>query len=66
MLLIGCDTAVDEKMYFNAGVLANSILTLLVSGDFCRLLIAFANSLDPDQDRQDVGPDLGPNRLTLL
>ena len=35
------------------------------SGDFCRLLIIFANSFDPDQDRQDVGPDLDPNCLTL-
>ena len=26
----------------------------------CRLLITFANSLDPDQDRQNVGPDLDP------
>ena len=34
-------------------------------GDFCRLLINFANSLDPDQARQNVGPDLDPNRLTL-
>ena len=32
--------------------------------DFCHLLITFANSLDPDQDRQNVGPDLDPNRLT--
>ena len=24
----------------------------------CRLLITFANSLDPDQDQQNVGPDL--------
>ena len=29
----------------------------------CHLLIIFANSLDPDQD--SVGPDLGPNCLTL-
>ena len=29
------------------------------------LLIPFANSLDPGQDRQNVGPDLGPNHLTL-
>ena len=36
----------------------------LASGDFCRLLITFANSLDPDQDRQYVGPDQGPDRLT--
>ena len=31
------------------------------SGDFCRLLLTFANSLDPDQARQNVGPDLDPN-----
>ena len=31
-----------------------------------RLLISFANSLDPDQDRQNVGPDLDPNGLTLI
>ena len=32
----------------------------------CRLLIIFANSLDPDQAQQNcVGPDLGPNCLTL-
>ena len=42
------------------------INTFLSSGDFCRLMItAFANSLDPDQDRQNVGPDLDPNNLTL-
>ena len=35
------------------------------SDDFCRLLITFANSLDPDQDLQNVGPDLDPNRLAL-
>ena len=34
-------------------------------GEFCRLLIIFANSLDPDQDRQNVGPDVYPNSLTL-
>ena len=32
----------------------------------CRLLIIFANSLDPDQDQQNVGPDLDPNCLTLM
>ena len=31
----------------------------------CRLLITFANSLDPDQARQNVGPDLDQNCLTL-
>ena len=28
------------------------------------LLITFANSLDPDQARQNVRPDLDPNCLT--
>ena len=35
-------------------------------GDFCRLLITFANSLDPDQDRQNVGPDMKPKPLDTL
>ena len=30
------------------------------------LLITFANSLDPDQDRLNVRSDLGPNCLRLL
>ena len=41
------------------------LYSFLGSGDFCRLLITFANGLDPDQDRHNVGPDLDPNRLTL-
>ena len=49
------------KLYI-AGWLINSFLA---SCDFCRLLITFANSLNSDQDRQNVGPDLDPNRLTL-
>ena len=40
--------------------------SFLASGDFCCLLITFANRLDPVQDRQNVGPDLDPNGLTLL
>ena len=43
----------------------NVSVSFPASGDFCHLLIIFANSLDPDQDRQNVGPDLDPNRLTL-
>ena len=31
----------------------------------CCLLITFANSLDPDQSRQNVLPDLDPSFLTL-
>ena len=38
--------------------------SFLASGDFCRLLTTFANSLDPDQN--DVGFDLDPKRLTRL
>ena len=40
------------------------ILTLSLLVVTC-LLITFANSLDLDQDRQNVGPDLDPNLLTL-
>ena len=31
----------------------------------CRLMINLVNSLDPDQARQNVGPDLDPNCLAL-
>ena len=40
--------------------------SFLVSRDFFGLLITFANSLDPDQDRQNVSPDLDPNCLTHI
>ena len=33
--------------------------------NFCRPLITLENSLDPDQDRQNVSPDLDLNWLTL-
>ena len=36
------------------------------SVDFCRLLVTFANSLDPDQARQNVQPDLDPNCLMVF
>ena len=39
--------------------------SFLASSNFNHLLIAFANSLDPDKDRQNVSPDLDPNHLTL-
>ena len=39
--------------------------SFLDSDDFCLLLINFANSFDPDQDSQNVGPELDPNGLTL-
>ena len=34
------------------------------SGGFYRLLIILAKILDPDQERQNVGPDLSLNRFT--
>ena len=37
--------------------------SLHASGNFCRLLINFANSLDPDQAWQYVRPDLDPTSL---
>ena len=37
----------------------------LASCDFCRLLIIFANSLDPDQDRHNVGYDLNLSCFAL-
>ena len=38
--------------------------SLLASVDLSSAVYQFANSLDPDQDRQNVGPDLNANRLT--
>ena len=40
--------------------------TFDATGVFCRLPVdlTFANSLDPDQAQQNVGPDLDPNCLT--
>ena len=32
----------------------------------CRLPIAFANGLNPDDNQQNVGLDLDPNCLTLM
>ena len=42
-----------------------SLYLFPLCGDFDPLLITFANSLDPDEARQNVGPDLDPNCLTL-
>ena len=35
------------------------------SGDFCRLLRIFVNSLDADQEQKSKGPDLDQNFLSL-
>ena len=42
------------------------IIPLPASGDFCGLLITFANSLGLDQVRHNVRPNLDPNCLTLM
>ena len=56
-----CSHIEDVHLLF----LSISMLESVNCCDFCSLLITFANSLDPDQDRQNVGRDLDPNRLTL-
>ena len=40
--------------------------SFLASSDICHLLITLANSLDPDQDGQNVGPDLDPKLFDTL
>ena len=51
----------SQKGVFKSCTVFNS---LSASGNFCHLLITFANSLDPDQAPQNVGPDLDPICLT--
>ena len=40
-------------------------IALYLPAATCCLLMIFANSLDPDQARQNVRPDLDPNCSTL-
>ena len=51
-------------VFENSGLLTG-LLLLLELGGFCRLLINFADGLDSDQDRWNVGTDLDPNGLAL-
>ena len=46
-------------------ILRGRVNSVPASGEFCRLLISFANSLDLDLARHYVGPDLDPKCLTL-
>ena len=58
---------IDFSQGFSLKVVSRScpvFNSLPASSDFCHLLITFANSLDPDQARHNVGPDLDPNCLT--
>ena len=41
-------------------------ISLSARGDFCCLLITFANRLDPDQTQHNVGPDQDLNCLTPI
>ena len=59
---IGPRSGVRTDRIFTVKLALNSSL---LSSVFCYLLITFANSLSPDQDRQNVSSDLVPNRLTL-
>ena len=52
----------SPSLYTNLNIFVNSFHA---KGNFCHLLITFANSLDPDQEWQKVGPDLDSNCLTL-
>ena len=45
---------------------ANASNASLLFACLCRLLRAFANCLDPDQARQNVGPDLDPKLFNTL
>ena len=40
--------------------------SLHANGVFCRLPMAFANGLNPDQDQQNIGLDQDPNCYTLI
>ena len=58
---------IDFSQGFSQKVVSRSFSvfnSLPASDNFCHLLITFANSLDPDQARQNVRPDLDPNCLT--
>ena len=60
---------VNRGLVKNEGSLHSPLLSLnsfLADDDHCRLLITFANSLDPDQVRQKVSPDLDPKPLGFL
>ena len=52
----------SQKVVSTSCIIFNS---LPARDDFSWLLITFANSLDPDQARHFVGPNLDPNCLTL-
>ena len=68
-------THITLMVWYHSGGISERILKKLILKRLSRrqktlltevhLLITFANSLDPDQARQNAGPDLYPNCLTL-
>ena len=54
----------SEKTEFIEAIMADTLSFSLLEVTF-HMLIGIANSLDPDQDRQNVCPDLDPKCLTL-
>ena len=55
-------SAVSSLAVNNQGHKVDAMMSQIM---FCVIVITFANSLNTDQDRHSVGPDLDPNCLTL-
>ena len=66
VLNVPAGTYILEQSKFYIQVKRSQILTILLPATNLSMLIIFANSLDPDQARRKVGPDLDPNCLTHL
>ena len=56
--------AINFSQGLSQKVVSRSCYYVYARGNFCCLLITFANSLDPDQAGHFVGPDLDPNFLS--
>ena len=56
--------AINFSQGFSQKVVSTSCYYVYTRGNFCCLLITFANSLATDQARHIVEPDLDPNCLT--
>ena len=52
-------------IFHHVHVISYKVYCLPASGEFCHLLITYANSLDLDQGPQNISPDLDPNCATL-
>ena len=63
--LLQCAKSWLKVLFISKSKSLKGFNSFLASSNFCCLPIAFVKSLDPEQDRQNVGPDLDQNRLTL-